>query len=254
MSDDAATFEHPLNERMRMLLRLEFLLETIARAAEGERRADSRSAVEGIINVLGVLDRGDVRSELIKELDRMAGGLSRTAAEGQQVEEDMAACRELLARLGAPEASLGQDLRADELLSAVGQRHVIGAGTCGFDVPAFHRWLSQPHSSRYADLQRWQEGFADLQAAVSLILRLQRERSSMEPIEAEQGQWQYRPPMDSRPIQLLRVRLPGHPTLFPEIGGNRHLITLRLMAQPDTVTRPEPTTENVTFHLAICDL
>lgn len=249
-------YEHPLNERIRTLMRLEFLLDSGRTAATGESEVASRVAIESLVNVLSVLDRGDVRSELIKELDRLAGGLSREQ-ETTSIprKEDIEQCRTLLSRIGDPgAAALGQELRNDELLSTIAQRYAIGAGTCSFDLPGFHRWLSLPHELRQSDLERWFEQIRDLYAAIALALRLQRDSASFEPQQAQDGQWQYRPAMDERAVQMLRVRVPQHHPLFPEIGGNRHLITLRFLAQRDTLTRPEATDETVDFELAVCDL
>ncbi len=252
------TYEHPLGERIRTMLRLEFLLETAVEAMEGERVLDSRTSIEAFVGALGILDRGDIRSEYIKELDRLGGGLSRIETQGtwpeEQVADEKALCRDLLNRIDAAGAGLGQALRDDELLSAVSQRIAVGAGTGGFDLPAYHRWLTQPYNRRREDLERWLDSFSDLHAATSLILRLQRDTATFDTVHAEDGTWQYRPPFDSRPVQLIRTRVPSNSTLFPEVSGNRHLITIRFLSQPDTATRPAPAREDVPFQLAICDL
>ncbi len=252
------TYEHPLGERIRTVLRLEYYFEAAAEALQGKRVVDSRMAVDALLGALGILDRGDIRSEFIKELDRLAGGLSRIATLGTRPEDEVAdekaLCRDLLNRIDAAGAGLGQTLRDDELLCAIAQRHAVGAGTCGFDLPAYHRWLSQPHGQRQADLERWLDHFSDLRDATALILHLQRDTAQPESIHAEQGAWQYRPPFDSRPIQLIRVQVPTQCPHFPEVTGNRHMITVRFLHQPDTHSRPALAQEDVPFQLTICDL
>ena len=49
-------------------------------------------------------------------------------------------CRSCTSATSAP----GHELRHNELLNAVRQRSSIPAGTCDFDLPAFHYWLERP--------------------------------------------------------------------------------------------------------------
>ncbi|BAU58440.1 cell division protein ZapD [Halorhodospira halochloris] len=257
-SDSWVTYEHPLNERMRTLLRLEFLIETAGTAMQRRDSIDSRTAVEAFIHTLQLLDRGEVRSEVIKELDRLSSNLSRLSSTGGAPEQgtsaDVDECRRLLRRVGEPDAALGGVLREDELLALISQRFGVGAGTCSFDLPSYHRWLSRPYEQRLADMQRWYDSFADLRAAVLFALRVQREAQPFSSEIAEKGAWQRRTPYDEAQIQMLRLRVTCSDTVIPEISGNRHLITIRFLRQPDTMTRPQAVHDNINFQLALCSL
>ncbi len=252
------TYEHPLNERLRTLLRLEFLMETARTAMERDAIIDSRMAVEAFIHTFNVLERGEVRSEVIKELDRLSTETGFMEAQGlwsaAQVQKETDECRRLLRRVGEPDAALGQELREDELLGLITQRFGVGAGTCNFDLPSYHRWLARPYSERSADMQRWFESFADLRAAVRFALRLQREAGTFTDEVATGGNWQSRTPYDSRVSQMLRLQAPLENGVIPEISGNRHLVTIRFLRQPDTRNRPVPAGEDVHFRLARCTL
>ncbi len=257
-NSDWVLYEHPLNERLRTLMRLEFLTETASTAMAREAAMDSRTAVEALIYTLNILERGEVRSEVIKELDRLSGGLARMGESGQwaadDVREETERCRALLRRVGEPDAAMGQALREDQLLAAIAQRFGLGAGTCNFDLPSFQRWLSRPYSERRADLQRWLDSMADLRATLQFALRLQREGGQFQEETASGGSWQRRIPFDNPPIQMLRLQVPAEDSVIPEISGNRHFVTIRFLRQPDTLTRPESVNEDVPFHLARCDL
>ncbi|MCC3751403.1 MAG: cell division protein ZapD [Halorhodospira halophila] len=261
MSDknqDWVVYEHPLNERLRTLLRLEFLMETASAAMEREQIIDSRMAVEAFIHTLNVLERGEVRSEVIKELDRLSTETAYMGARGvwsaSRVQEETDRCRQLLRRVGEPDAALGQELREDELLGLITQRFGVGAGTCNFDLPSYHRWLSRPYDERRADMQRWYDSFADLRAAVTFALRVQRDAGAFADEVAEGGSWQQRTPYDSRVTQMLRLQAPIENGVIPEISGNRHLVTIRFLRQPDTRSRPEPVGTDVSFRMARCTL
>src|SRR6185369_15172589 len=63
-------YEQPLNERMRTFLRLDFLYQ---QAMYHEERTDSwstRAAVGSLLEILAITARGDIRSEVLKELER----------------------------------------------------------------------------------------------------------------------------------------------------------------------------------------
>ena len=72
-ADPASTpvvYEQPLNERMRTFLRLDFLY---SQTMYHEERTDSwstRAAMSSLLEILAITARGDIRSEVLKELER----------------------------------------------------------------------------------------------------------------------------------------------------------------------------------------
>ena len=75
------TFEYPLNERIRTFLRLEYLFEKVAHFLLQEDPWMSRMAVEGILDILTITTRGDIKTELLKELERNTNALNRMQRE-----------------------------------------------------------------------------------------------------------------------------------------------------------------------------
>ena len=61
-------YEQPLTERVRTFLRLEFLFEQCLYHVGLQSRWDSRAAIAGILEITTLLTRGDVRTEVLKEL------------------------------------------------------------------------------------------------------------------------------------------------------------------------------------------
>ena len=72
-------YEYPLNERIRVLLRLETLFQQLQHDLEGSSRWDSRAALLTFIELLGFIGRGELRAELLKELERHHLSLQRSA-------------------------------------------------------------------------------------------------------------------------------------------------------------------------------
>ena len=62
-------FEQPLNERMRTFLRLDFLYNQALYHNEVPSQWGSRAAVACLIDILAITTRGDVRSDVLKELE-----------------------------------------------------------------------------------------------------------------------------------------------------------------------------------------
>ena len=72
-------FEQPLSERMRTFLRLEFLHEQTRFHANEPTDFGARAAVAGLLEILTILGRGDVRSDVLKELDHHSACSAATA-------------------------------------------------------------------------------------------------------------------------------------------------------------------------------
>ena len=62
-------FEQPLNERMRTFLRLDFVYNQALYHNEMASQWGSRAAVASLIDILAIMTRGDVRSDVLKELE-----------------------------------------------------------------------------------------------------------------------------------------------------------------------------------------
>src|SRR5580698_7828605 len=69
-------FEQPLNERMRTFLRLDFLYSQALYHNEMSTQWGSRAAMSSLIDILAITTRGDVRSEVLKELERHLAALN----------------------------------------------------------------------------------------------------------------------------------------------------------------------------------
>ena len=72
---DSTIYELPLNERIRTLLRLEFLFQQARYSMRGYTVWDSRATISHILDILSIMSRIDLRMELIKELERLASAL-----------------------------------------------------------------------------------------------------------------------------------------------------------------------------------
>ncbi len=70
-------YEHPLNERIRTFLRLEHLFSETAYFLPQPEEWGSRAAIGGLIKINSIFTRADIKTEILKELERHLGNLGR---------------------------------------------------------------------------------------------------------------------------------------------------------------------------------
>ena len=249
------TYEQPLNERIRNFLRLDFLYQ---QAIHHHTKADSwstRAAVSSLLEILAMTQRGDVRGEVLKELERQ---MNQLATFNTRPGVDTGRLRILLAKLEAMRNELGevgalfmQTMRDSEFLNAIKHRSTIPGGTCEFDVPDYTHWLSQPDEVRGADFARWLAIIRPLGDAVSELLWMTREQGKPQQEVAHNGVFHLA--LDrGAPTQMIRIALPPGSPNFPEMSGGHHRCSVRFLTWFDANTHPVQCTEDVPFTLFVC--
>jgi cell division protein ZapD len=240
---------------VRTLLRLEFLFEQGGFALGGSTTWHSRLGVQTLLDIQALLSRGDLRSDIQKEIERLTGSLdalrSKRGVDAGRLDAVLEECHDLLERLRSAPPGIPGELRGNEFLANVAQRAGILGGTCGFDLPGYQLWLHADPAARQQDLERWFGALGDLQEATQLILRLLRDSADPTREVARDGTYQTTLDRDT-PYQLLRVSLPPGTRCFPEVSGSRHFCTIRFMVQPDLHERAQPLQEDVEFRFERC--
>ena len=248
-------YEQPLSERIRTFLRLEFLFNRARYLLEHESPWASRLTFEVIIDVMAVFSRADLKKEIIKELERHAAtleALSRNPNVAQErLEEIRGKVQVMLRELHERESVPGHELRHNELLNAVRQRSSIPAGTCDFDLPAFHYWLERPGSERLHELRDWVAAFDTFESSIALCLQLVR-ASAAPTREIANGGFFQRNLGSSTPCQMIRVALVRSLVMYPEISAGKQRFAIRFLCPGDATSRPTQTTEDVEFNLLCC--
>lgn len=248
-------YEQPLNERIRAFLRLEFLFQQMRHHLGGTTSWDSRAALATLLEMLSIFSRSDLKTEVMKELERHTANLARL---GDNPEVDTVQLNGLLDEidaiideLHAINGPVTAALKDNEFLASIQQRSAIPGGTCDFDLPAYHYWLQLPAEDRMRDLAGWLEHFDVLGRGIRLILRLTRQSTLFRRQVAEGGF--YQKTLDAQaPCQMVRIALPAGSPWFAEISGGRHRFSVRFLTLPDANQRATQTNEDVEFELACC--
>lgn len=249
-------YDYPCNERVRIMLRLEDLLAKMQHFALSEHKFEHHSALLIMFQILDLIDRSDLKSDLLQELDRqrlVMNGLSGNPSIAEDVLKSMTAEIEQAALgLRTMNGRIGQTLRDNEWLMGVKQRAMIPGGACEFDVPSYHHWLGRPASERQAALQTWFAPLQTLQEALRVILHILRGSGAATPCKAHQGAYQQML-SGAKQAQMLRVMMPEDALCFPEISANKYAINIRF-SQFDGIQKPRPCDLELNFELALCNL
>jgi cell division protein ZapD len=211
--------------------------------------------VATIIDITDLLARTDLKAELIKELDRQSvvlGALqANPSVDHTRLESTISSLQNLLSRLRTSGCQPGQTVRKDELIASIRQRLTIPGGTCSFDLPGYHYWLSKPPLQRNAQLQQWLADLRIMQEGVAVILGVVRESAAPTQVIASSGFFQQ--PLDTHlSYHMIRVLLPTDAPFYPEISAGRHRFTIRFLEQKSTQMRPTQTKADVDFELERC--
>jgi cell division protein ZapD len=250
-------YEHPLNERIRTFLRLESLFAQAAHHVKRSSEWDSRATLNCILEILSLFGNANLKSEVLKELERHAFGLKRLEhnpdIDDKQLVELLDVIGSHIDSLHRINGQVGSELKSSEFLLSIRQRSGIPGGTCDFDLPAFHYWLQQPVKERSDDLYRWLNSFDAIGQAIQFILKITRESTTLTPTIAEHGVYQQT--LDPNlPYQMVRIALPADSPYFAELSGGRHRFTARFLNFSAVEDRARQTNEDVGFGLACCAL
>jgi cell division protein ZapD len=247
-------YEYPFNERIRTYLRLEHLFRRLAELVPREHPIDHHYALATIFEVMDVAARADLKSDVMKDLEKQKGilnGYRGNPAIAESVLDGVVSRLEgCFSALNNLPGKAGQSLTENDWLMSIRSRVGIPGGTCEFDLPAYYAWQQLDAEVRRADLGRWAVSLGPLAESIHLLLKLLRDSGTPQKVMATHGQLQQNLPQ-GRTFQLLRLRIDPALHLVPEISGNRLMISVRLMRQ-ETGDRLQASTENAPFELTLC--
>ena len=218
---------------------------------------DNRAAISNLLNIVDLLSRSDIKSDIIKELERHSSTLNALAnnpnVETERLAIILQSITSLLESLKKSSYQPGQNIKQDEFINSIKQRSIIPGGSCNFDLPNYHYWLHKPEIERQQDINNW---YSDLKLVNDgLKLALNMIRNSATPVTEHAISGFFQKPIESNlSCQLIRIILPIECKCYPEISGGKHRFTVRFMEQTSTRTRPVQAQGNIEFELHCCIL
>jgi cell division protein ZapD len=249
------SYEFPLNERVRTLLRLEDLFYRIEIFIARDDSLDHHAALGVLFEILEVAARADLKSDLLQELERQKKILASLHSNPEISEaaldailgEIETASADLLAMNG----KIGQHLRDNEWLMGIKQRACIPGGVCEFDLPSYHYWQHQTVAKRREHLRAWLDPMLPLHEGLSIILKLLRESGKVLHFTALRGSFQQM--QGGKVAQMLSINLATSVPCIPEVSANKYALNIRFVTA-DYAAKTTLYDNDVPFELTFCSL
>ncbi len=255
MSAPTITYEHPLAERIRTLLRLEALFTRADFFIRSGEPHNHHVAVLTLFEILEIVTRSELKSELLQEFERqrqvMSGFRSNPEANQHILDRVLQELDRAGGAIHAMTGKVGQHLRDNEWLMSIKQRTGIPGGVCEFDLPTYHHWLHRDGAVRTQALLRWISPLYPVRDGASLVLNILRESGKPSHVVATQGTYQQM--LGGRTAQMIRIRLPLDAPCVPEISANRYALNVRFLTIAEEA-RSKPIELDVPFDLTFCSL
>lgn len=240
-------FEHPLNEKTRIYLRVEALIRQMHHSASFTDNFQYHQFFRSIFDLLEIFEQIQLKAELAKDLEKQRINYKHWLnVEGVDQEKLLS----VLSQLDSTHRSLmaaerfGHSLKEDRFLSSIRQRFNLPGGTCCFDLPALHYWNHLPIEKRQRDAKQWINTLAPLSESLSLWLKLSRETGYFTQQIARNGFYQ----SDAEDANILRLNIPLESGVFPMISGHKNRFAIKFIS----FESGQAYSQDIEFELAIC--
>ncbi|WP_333607496.1 cell division protein ZapD [Arsukibacterium sp.] len=243
-------YEHPLNEKIRTYLRLEYLFAQLKQLQSLNDEVQQQCFFNVLFDLIEVLERNDVRPELIKDLERCESQLVLWSKHPSVSDSKLQVLLQQAVRLQSELLRSGKlvgTLKDDKFLAPLRQRFSIPGGSCYFDMPQLQYWIHLDAPLRQKMAADWLQQIQLTQQAIQLVLRFVRERSAFSDALAENGFYQ----QNAEHYELLRLSYNNELAVYPTISGNRYRYAIRFMQLCDELSR-SACDKDIPFKLACC--
>jgi cell division protein ZapD len=249
------TFEFPCNERIRSLLRIESLFKRADYFCSETSIESHKAALWTLFELFDLVGgRGDVKSELLQELERQRSRLNQFSGKAGVSEEALQGLLNQIQRvfdeISAVNTRLGPHIAEHEWLQLLKGRFSIPGGVCEFDIPALHVWLHRGVEFRQTTIRCWLGTLQPIAVGVGIVTKLLRESKPAESHVASRGYFELS--MDGRQIQLIRVAVPKQPEVAAEISANKYVVSVRFR-QLDSSMHLKAMEQDIPFQMALCN-
>jgi len=245
-------YEQPMNELMRVCLRLEYLFFRIDDCLKFNP-IPTEMIISYMIDVLRILDRPDLKTKFSQVLNRYVGDFSRLLkvplVDKQALDQTLKALYPLTHYLMGLQGKMGASLCDQPLIASIYQ-HFSYPGDCCIDTPVYNYWLHQDRSKHRQEIHEYLEHLSKIREVIELLLKIVRESVNFRERIAEKGFF-YQNLDPTLPWQLIRVALNSDLKLYPEISAGKHRVTIRfIMFDHQRATKQHD--QSVLFNLSSC--
>lgn len=240
-------FEHPLSERVRNFLRIEYLF----RRFQDESRQNAsvwshHLALFTLFEIMESAARAELKLDILQELERQKQMVQRThnKQSAQQLEEKL---KQVSSSLQGIQQKFGQHLRENEWLMAIKQRMMVPGGTSPLDLPSYYCWQQLPFEERLDDLNKWIHTLAPTYEAISVLLGILRSNVWEVDCTAEYGNYQHNSLAQN--IHMLSIDVAPEYQVMPEVSANKYFTHIRFLEVSREKARGKQVERDIPFKM-----
>lgn len=249
-----AVYEHPLNEKTRLFMRLSYLIKRFNFHLENPTPENCQAAIVVLLELYNLSSRLDVKNAALHVLDvqtqavRMAEGVE--GIDMGRVKRILEKLEEKSKRLYSFRGQLGQHLKTHNFLNILKQRASIAGGINDLDVPLFNHWLHLSEEERVKDLRTWARPYEIAFEAVELLMDLiyQGIQSSEETALGGFYQATLSHEID---YQIISIGLGEDAQIYPEISAGKQRFSIRFVDASNLEEKGKQIVEDVEFTLKL---
>ncbi len=249
-----AIYEQPLNEKIRLFIRLTYLMERFNYHLEKPTPENCQAAIMVLLELYNLSSRLDVKNAALHVLDFQTQAVRN--AEGMENVDSVRATRmlekleEKSKRLYSFRGQLGQHLKIHNFLNILKQRASIAGSINRMDIPLFNYWLSLPEKKKVEDLHDWVRPYGIAFEAIQLLMELIYSGPDSKDVVATGGFYQ-ETLSHTRDYQLLQIELSDKSTYYPEISAGKQRFSIRFVDSSVLEEKGKQIVKDVSFKLTL---
>ena len=251
------TFEFPLNERIRRLLRIEEIYQKFEHQLKNTHDYFEFSCFNTLFEIVQLVSRSDLKIDFLQELERQEKK-QLVLLDHQGLKEGQLDPKEIISMIQVARKKLenidvkpGFNFNNNLFLEEVKKRISSPGGLLDVDFPNFRNWsIQKTRKSKLEDFKTWAQPLMVFKDAASVILLILRYQCQVESIKAKEGKHQETiDPLKT--FDLIRLELENALNIYPEISANKYTVNV-FFNQLNKELKKEPVKSNLEFKYSIC--
>ena len=247
------TFEQPMNETLRLCLRLEKLFQTVRSNFHDASESSARNCIRAMMQIIELTNRPDLKSKFIKSISQYKNNLNNINFLDLDEKNDIETrLHNFMSELLSSSLRIGDNLRKNEFLNTTRLSCATPGGDADFTVPGFSLWLKTDSDVRQEKLAAWMHEFTKLESLCHILLALTRRSENKINIDCENGFYQQLLDIDQY-YQMLSIALPLNLNVYPEVSIGKHRLCIRFV-ETDFANKGHASQVHMpfTFSLGLC--
>lgn len=239
---------------MRAYLRIEYAFNKIQQALEKDDQDNHSHAIWLIFSLIDYLQRNDVKSSVLKDLDARITEYvvleNNPQVDTEKLSKFLTQLKSLQSWIYRHQGKLGQHVTDNEFFSSIKKRFDGSLTIQPSDIPQYFYFLSRDSQKRREMIAQLLNEMQSIKTSINVLLRLFRESANFREIQAEQGG--FGEDLDMTPCNLVRIRVNRVCEVYPEVSVGSHRVNIRFHTiKPDG--KIVNVNDSIPFKLALCN-